>query len=377
MIDMRLSFHYYCLEALNHNPSMAFHNSHTAPRSIRRPTAEHLKPKLMDQLHEALQSRHYSSRTEQSYCHWVKRYVYFHNVRNPREMAEPEINAFLTHLAIKEKVSASTQNQALAALLFLYRHVIMKELGDFGDVIRARKSQNLPIVMTKEEVRLVLGFLEGENQLIASLLYGSGLRVTECLRLRVQDVDFARNEITVRRGKGAKDRVTMLPVGLRSSLEDHLRKVKAVHERDITAGLGSVTLPDALAKKYPNASKEWRRQYLFPQTNRWGDSMTGKEGRHHTDPSILQKAFKKAVQKAGITRRATCHTLRHSFATHLLQAGYDIRTVQELLGHSDVKTTMIYTRVLNRGGFGVRSPMDESDLFGLDVIKKPDKISKG
>jgi integron integrase len=315
-------------------------------------------PKLLDQMREAFRSRHYSRRTEQTYCHWVKRYIHFHNVRHPTEMAEPEINAFLTHLAVKGKVSASTQNQALSALLFLYRHVLGREIGDLGEVIRARKSKRLPVVMTREEVKAVLANLAGDKWLMASLMYGAGLRLMECLRLRVQDLDFSRKEILVRDGKGAKDRITMLPESLKAPLQDHLKKVKVVHERDLAVGWGCVLLPDALERKYPNAPRDWRWQWVFPQENRWKNAKTGKEGRHHVDESLIQKAVRQAIALAGLTKRATCHTFRHSFATHLLEGGYDIRTVQELLGHKDVKTTMVYTHVLNRGPSGVRSPVD-------------------
>ena len=274
-------------------------------------------------------------------------------------MAEPEINAFLTYLAVKEKVSASTQNQALFALLFLYRHVLGREVGDLGEVIRARKPKRLQVVITREEVKAVLTNLSGDKWLMASLMYGAGLRLMECLRLRVQDIDFSRNEILVRDGKGAKDRITMLPASLRAPLQEHLRTVKAIHERDLTDGWGRVLLPDALDRKYPNAAKEWRRQWVFPQENRWKNPKTGEEGRHHVHESIIQKAVNGATRKAGLAKRVTCHTFRHSFATQLLESGYDIRTVQELLGHKDVKTTMIYTHVLNRGGKGVKSPVDD------------------
>lgn len=316
------------------------------------------QPRLLDQMREALRSRHYSRRTEQSYCHWVKRFVLFHGVRHPAEMAEPEINAFLTHLAVKEGVSASTQNQALSALLFLYRHVVGREVGDLGQVIRARRPLRVPVVMTRDEVKAVLGQLSGEKWLMASLLYGAGLRLMECLSLRVQDIDFARNEITVRAGKGDKDRRTMLPESLKKPLERHLRAVKRVHEKDLADGWGRVLMPDALDRKYPNAPTDWRWQWVFPQANRWRNAQTGEQGRHHIDEALLQRAVRDAVARAGLTKRASCHTFRHSFATHLLEAGYDIRTVQELLGHSDVKTTMIYTHVLNRGPAGVRSPVD-------------------
>ena len=317
------------------------------------------KPKLLNQLREALRSRHYSSRTEKTYVQWVKRFIYFHNVRHPSEMAEPEINALLAHLAVKEKVSASTQNQALSALLFLYRYVIGREVGDLGEVIRARKPKRLPVVMTHEEVKAVLTNLAGDKRLMALLMYGSGLRLMECLSLRVQDIDFSRNEILIRDGKVAKDRVTMLPESLKAQLQDHLKRVKAVHEHDLAEGWGRVILPDAIDRKYPNASKEWRWQWVFPQENRWKNTETGQEGRHHIHESIIQKAVVGAVRKAGLAKRATCHTFRHSFATQLLEGGYDIRTIQELLGHKDVKTTMIYTHVLNRGGKGVKSPVDD------------------
>jgi integron integrase len=312
----------------------------------------------MDNLRQALQSRHYSKSTEQTYCLWVKRYIYFHNVKHPAEMADPEINAFLTHLAIKEKVSASTQNQALSALLFLYRHVLGRDVGDLGDVVRARKPKRLPVVLTREEVKTVLAQLGGDKLLMASVMYGSGLRLMECLRLRVQDIDFARNEIMVRDGKGAKDRITMLPESLKDPFKQHLKKVKTIHERDLKDRWGRVPLPNALDRKYPDASREWRWQWVFPQENRWKNIKTGEEGRHHIDESLVQRAVKDAVSKAGLIKRATCHTFRHSFATHLLEDGYDIRTVQELMGHKDVRTTMIYIHVLNRGPAGVRSPMD-------------------
>ena len=273
-------------------------------------------------------------------------------------MAEPEMNQFLTHLAVKEHVSASTQNQALSALLFLYRYVLNREIGDLGEVIRARKPIRVPIVMTREEVKAVLNHLTGDKWLMASLMYGAGLRLMECLRLRVQDVDFGRNEITIRDGKGAKDRMTMLPESLKSPLQDHLQKVKKIHKKDLAEGWGRVKMPDALDRKYPNAPSDWRWKWVFPQEKRWKNLKTGEEGRHHADESLVQKAVKDSVVKAGLIKRGTCHTFRHSFATHLLEGGYDIRTVQELLGHKDVKTTMIYTHVLNRGPTGVRSPVD-------------------
>jgi len=338
--------------------SLATHSGKIADGKSARLSVGDTKPKLLDQLREALRARHYSRRTEQTYCLWVKRFIFFHNVRHPTEMAEPEINAFLTHLAVKEKVSASTQNQALCALLFLYRHVLGREIGDLGEVIRARKPKRLPVVMTREEVKKVLANMTGDKWLMASLMYGAGLRLMECLRLRVQDIDFARNEILVRDGKGAKDRLTMLSESLKGPIKDHLKKVKTIHERDLADGWGRVQMPSAMDRKYPNAPRDWRWQWVFPQENRWRNTKTSEEGRHHIDESLVQKSVRDATTKTGLTKRATCHTFRHSFATHLLEGGYDIRTVQELLGHNDVKTTMIYTHVLNRGPTGVRSPVD-------------------
>ncbi|RNA65712.1 integron integrase [Prosthecochloris sp. ZM_2] len=319
---------------------------------------QHHSPKLLESLRHALYVRHYSNRTTDTYCAWTRRFVRFHNLRHPKEMGETEINAFLTHLAVEEKVSSSTQNQALSALLFLYRHVIGKEIGDLGNVIRARKPVRLPVVLTRDEVKVLLAELAGDKWLMASLMYGAGLRLMECLRLRVQDIDFTRNEILVRDGKGAKDRITMLPESLKKPLADHLKQVKSIHDKDLAEGWGRVLLPGALDRKYPNAPAEWRWQWVFPQEHRWKNAKTGEEGRHHMDESLIQKAVKAAAFHARLTKRATCHTFRHSFATHLLEGGYDIRTVQELLGHNDVRTTMIYTHVLNRGPSGVRSPVD-------------------
>ncbi len=328
-------------------------------------------PKLMDELREALRTRHYSRRTEQAYVLWTGRYIRFHRMRHPLEMGEPEINAFLTHLAVERKVSASTQTQALSALLFLYRNVIGYDIGSLGTLVRARKSTRLPVVLTHAEVRAVLGRMDDDCRLMASLLYGSGLRLMECLRLRVGDVDFGRNEITVRNGKGAKDRRTMLPKMLKEPLRRHLRRVRAVHAADLADGWGRAPLPGALAQKFPNASAEWGWQWVFPQERRWRDERTGREGRHHVHPTILQRAVKDAVRRAGVQKHAGCHTLRHSFATHLLEAGYDIRTIQELLGHKDLSTTMIYTHVLNKGGHGVKSPIDAlAKSSGLHRLEK-------
>jgi integron integrase len=313
---------------------------------------------LMDDLREALYSRHYSRRTEQAYCLWARRYIRFHGMSHPADMGEREINEFLTHLAVEQHVSSSTQTQALSALLFLYRHVLGREVGDLGGVIRARKPQRVPVVMTRGEVQDVLAELEGDRWLMAALMYGAGLRLSECLGLRVQDIDFARGEITVRNGKGAKDRVTMLPDSLRGALHDQLRRARATHRADLAEGWGRVLLPDALDRKYPSAAAEWRWQWVFPQERRWTDPKTRAQGRHHVHSTLMQRSFREAVRRAGIPKQVGCHTLRHSFATHLLETGYDIRTIQELLGHKSVTTTMIYTHVLNRGGRGVRSPID-------------------
>jgi len=315
-------------------------------------------PKLLDQMRESMRARHYRSRTEETYCQWVRRYILFHQKRHPLDMGEPEINAFLTHLAVKDKFSASTQNQALSAILYLYRHVIGRDVGDLGDVIRARKPKRLPVVMTRDEVKKVLDHLTDDKWLMASLLYGSGLRLMECLQLRVQDLDFAGRELLVRDGKGGKDRRTMLPQSLMPALKEHLIYVKKVHDKDLADGWGKVPLPNVLDRKYPNAPWDWRWQWVFPQENRWKNRTTGEEGRHHIHETILQRAVREAVYRAGVVKRAGCHTFRHCFATHLLEAGYDIRTIQELLGHKDVSTTMIYTHVLNKGGSGVKSPMD-------------------
>ena len=282
----------------------------------------------------------------------------FHGTRHPAELGEADVNAFLTHLAEVGKVSASTQNQALSALLFLYRHVLGRELGDLGPVVRARKPERLPVVPTRGEVRAVLGHLDGDVGLMAHLMYGSGLRLMECLRLRVQHLDFDSRTIHVRDGKGAKDRTTMLPAALVDPLRLHLRAVKTIHQRDLADGWGKVQMPNALERKYPGAVTEWGWQWVFPQRKRWRNRATGRQGRHHCDPSIVQRAVKAAVVKAGISKPASCHSFRHAFATHLLEAGQDIRTVQELLGHRDLKTTMIYTHVLNRGPAGVESPLD-------------------
>ncbi|MGE5816638.1 MAG: integron integrase, partial [Deltaproteobacteria bacterium] len=305
----------------------------------------------------------YSPKTEDSYVHWIKRFIFFHNKRHPAEMGEREIAQFLSSLASESHVSGSTQDQALNGLLFLYREVLRKNIGYVDGVVRAKKPRRLPVVLTKEEVKKVLGRLSGTTWLMSMLLYGAGLRLMECCRLRVKDIDFSQNQIIVRSGKGDKARHTMLPTAIKQPLLRHLDAVKRQHDRDLEKNLGRVALPNALERKYPNAGKEWGWQWVFPATSHFTDRVTGERRRYHLHESVLQRAFKEARLQAAICKPASCHTLRHSFATHLLEDGYDIRTVQELLGHRDVNTTMIYTHVLNRGGKGVRSPADQ---IGID-----------
>ena len=315
-------------------------------------------PKLLDRLRAEIRVRHYSLRTEQSYVDWVRRFILFHHKRHPAEMGATEIRDFLSYLAVDRGVSASTQNQAKSALLFLYREVLKVELPWLDEVVVAKSAKRLPVVLTQVEVRALLNAMSGTMGLIAGLLYGTGMRLLEGLRLRVKDVEFSRREIIVCEGKGNKDRVTVLPENLILPLKAHLEKVKALHERDLEAGLGEVFLPDALAEKYHNAAKAWGWQFVFPSPARSVDPRTGVERRHHVYETSVQRAVREAARAAGLHKPVTPHVLRHSFATHLLQAGYDIRTVQELLGHKDVSTTMIYTHVLNKGGRGVTSPLD-------------------
>jgi integron integrase len=315
-------------------------------------------PKLLDQVRAKIRVLHYSIRTEQTYVDWNRRFILFHQKRHPMEMGKAEVEAFLTHLAVEHKVSASTQSQAKAALLFMYQRVLEQELPWLSDVVTAKQPQRLPSVLTVSEAQAVLGRVSGVTELICQLLYGSGLRLLEACRLRVQDLDFEMHQLTVRDGKGAKDRVTMLPQALTGALKHHLARVKLMHDADLRAGNGAVYLPFALDRKYPAAPREWRWQYVFPADQPSLDPRSGACRRHHVGEQTVQRAVRRAALLAGIHKRVSPHTLRHSFATHLLMSGYDIRTVQELLGHKDVQTTMIYTHVLNRGGHGVVSPLD-------------------
>lgn len=316
------------------------------------------KSPLLEKVRAAIRVRHYSYRTEQSYIGWIKRYVHFHNLRHPVEMSAAEVSEFLTHLAVVRNVAASTQNQALNALVFLYSVVLNKPLGEILNVTRAKKPARLPVVLSTAEVREILRHLEGNHWLIACLLYGSGLRLMEAMRLRVKDIEFDRRAILVRSGKGNKDRVVTLADRVVEPLKRHLNFVYNLHCKDLADGYGAVFLPCALNRKYPNAATEWGWQYVFPSTRRCVDPRSGITRRHHTDESAFQKAMKQAVRRAGINKPASSHTLRHSFATHLLERGMDIRTVQEQLGHKDIRTTQIYTHVLNRGGHAVLSPLE-------------------
>ena len=314
--------------------------------------------KLLDQVRDQIRLKHYSYRTEQTYVYWIRRYILLHQKRHPAEMGSAELEAFLTHLAVVGKVSASTQNQALNAVVFLYRQVLKQDLGMDINAVRAKRSRYLPTVLTSKEVTKVLQSLSGVYQLVAKLLYGSGLRLNEALRLRIKDLDFSQQQITVRNTKGGESRITMLPTSLIEDFQRHLQSVRQLHQRDLAQGYGSVYLPFALERKYPHADREWIWQFVFPAERFSKDPRSGVVRRHHLHESGLQRAIKRAVRQAGVQKRVSCHTFRHSFATHLLENGYDIRTIQELLGHKDVKTTMIYTHVLNRGGRGVRSPLD-------------------
>jgi len=304
--------------------------------------------------------RHYSIRTEDAYVQWIRRFIRFSGGRHPREMGSEEIIAFLSNLAIEGKVAAATQNQALNAISFLYRRVLNRELGDLGSMVRAKKGRRLPVVLTRSEVIGLLSRLDGVHRLAAGLMYGAGLRLMETVRLRAKDLDLERREIVIRNGKGGRDRVTVLPAQLVGPLRDQLARARAIHQADLTEGFGSVFMPDALARKFRGANREWPWQYVFPAAARSRDPRSGAMRRHHFGEGAIQRAVKRAVREAGLVKRASCHSLRHSFATHLLEGGYDIRTVQQLLGHRSVTTTMVYTHVLNRGGLAVRSPLDQA-----------------
>ena len=329
------------------------------PRKAGRMTHQHQPPRLLEQVRNAIRVRHYSIRTEEAYVQWIKRYIYFHEKRHPKDLNAKHVAAFLSYLAVKRKVAASTQNQALCALVFLYRHVIQKDLGKFEGIVFAKRRRKLPEVFSRDEVDRVMANLSGIPWLMAALMYGAGLRLMECVRLRVADLDFGNRRLIVRDGKGGKDRVTMLPQQLIKPLKDHLTGVNRRYRQDIEAGRCNVYLPHALARKYPQAHKAWAWQYVFPSSKLSIDPRSGIERRHHVHRYSIQRAIRTAVSRADIHKHASSHTLRHSFATHLIEDGYDIRTIQELLGHKDVRTTQIYTHVLNTGGIGVSSPFDK------------------
>ena len=316
------------------------------------------KPKLLDQVRQVIRVKHYSLRTEESYINWIKRFIFFHNKKHPIEMGEKEIGQFITHLAKNKKVSASTQNQALCAIVFLYKNVLQKDLNNTISIYWSKRPKKLPVVLSKSEVAEVLNNLKGTHWLIGMLLYGAGLRLSEALLLRVKDIDFSYNQIFVRDSKGEKDRITMLPQRVIPSLKKHLNRVEKIHLEDLKNGYGSVFLPNALERKYPKAKYEFGWQYIFPATRISIDPVSGASRRHHLYDTVIQKAVKQAIRNAGIVKSASCHTFRHSFATHLLESGYDIRTIQELLGHKNLETTMVYTHVVKQGGMGVISPAD-------------------
>ena len=353
-------------EPVEVDPSLRPTNTLANRQPSHEPASDHAVAtnlKLLDQVRQAIRTRHYSYRTEEAYVGWIRRFLMFHDQRDPRDMGEEEIARFLSYLASAGHVSASTQNQALNAILFLYREALRKDIGFVSGVVRAKRGKRLPVVLTRQEVKAILEFIDGTEWLMAMLLYGAGLRLMECVRLRVKDIDFSTNQIVVRAGKGNKDRVTMLTATVKDPLVRHVDLLRRQHEYEISQGFGRVALPDALIRKYPNADREWAWQWVFPASKYYRDRVTGERYKHHLHESVIQKAVKEATRKAGMSKPASCHTFRHSFATHLLEDGYDIRTVQELLGHRDVSTTMIYTHVLNRGGRGVYSPADRLDLM--------------
>lgn len=339
---------------------MSYRNGSTGVKSGAAARVPPHGPRLLDEVRSRLRVKHYSLRTEQAYVGWIRRFILANGKRHPREMGAAEVEQFLSDLAVRGAVAASTQNQALSALLFLYREVLGTELPWLENVVRAKRPRRLPVVLSQAEVRRLLAEMDGRSWLLASLLYGTGMRLMECLRLRVKDVDFARNEITVRDGKGGKDRRTMLPRSLVEPLQREIERARTLHQQDLAAGFGATRLPHALARKYPRAAREFGWQFVFPSMRRSIDPISGTERRHHFDDAALARALKSARRRAGIEKPASAHTLRHSFATHLIEDGYDIRTVQELLGHKDVSTTQIYTHVLNRGGHGVLSPLDRA-----------------
>jgi integron integrase len=336
------------------------------PRNRPSPAGDPGKPRLLDRVRLAIHVRHYSRRTEEAYVFWIRRFLAFHGMRHPDTMGSAEVGSFLSDLATRRRVSASTQNQAFSAILFLYRRVLGRELAGLENVPRAKRPERVPVVLSRDEVGEILARLDGSPRLMAALMYGSGLRLLECARLRVKDIDFDRHEVTVHDGKGQKDRVTVFPMGLVQPLLRHLERVRRLHERDLAAGV-DVALPHALALKYPNAPRECGWRWVFPARRTYRDHRTGRRFRHHLHETVLQRAFRDAVRWAGLSKPASCHSLRHSFATHLLEAGYDIRTIQELLGHADVSTTMIYAHALNRGGRGVLSPLDAALLLDASV----------
>jgi integron integrase len=341
--------------------SAAFQSNSLNEETESTPPSSHIIKKFdteFNALITEIRRRNYAISTEQTYQQWLLRFILFHNSQSPNDLTESEVVSFLEYLAVKRNVSASTQNQALNALVFYYKQVLKRPLGELGDIVRAKRPRNLPVVLTRKEVESLLSSLTGKHWLMASLMYGTGMRLMECVRLRILDVDFQYLQINVRQGKGLKDRVVPLPKRLIEHLQVHLKNVRQLHDTDLEQNLGEVYLPHALARKYSNAAKEWKWQYIFPSGKLSVDPRSGVTRRHHIDESGLQKAIKRNADKANINKKVTSHALRHSFATHLLEDGYDIRTVQELLGHADVSTTMIYTHVLNKGGRGVKSPLD-------------------